>query len=610
MEKFNTSDSTIINIKNLRFKYNNRKEKVLDGINVSIKKGECVLLLGPSGSGKSTLALTLNGLIPHIIEGEFWGRVYVDGLDTRETLVSELTQKVGIVFQDPEAQFVTQKVEDEIAFGIENLKVPHDEINERITNTLKLLGMSEFRDRSLDTLSCGEKQKITLAALLAMHPSIIIFDEPTANLDPVGTDEVFNAIRKLKATSKYTIILIEHKLDDLMHLIDRVLILKDQKLLVDGKPNVVFNEYAELLIKYGIWMPQTAILSHQLKKKGISIPNIPISINKAVETLQVYSPINNIYKDIINDNDNLILTSNGTVPAVEVHDLFFNYETYDPKAHKRRGKRKKEKNKKNVKNILDNINLTVPKGDILAIVGANGAGKTTLAKHLVNILHPEENKVFINGKDILKIHTKNLIHEVGYVFQNPEHQFITHTVEGELSFGLRGIMGLEEEKIMKHVKETLERFDLINYYNSSPFTLSHGEKRRLSVATMTIVGQNILILDEPTFGQDLKNTRKLLKLLQELHEEGRTIIIITHDMNLVAEHAKHVAVMSNGQIIFKGTTQNLFYREDILERARLKLPSLIKLSKKLVEHDSRWNGLSTIEQYVSALKVDLKKNEF
>ncbi|PIE82516.1 MAG: energy-coupling factor ABC transporter ATP-binding protein [Chloroflexi bacterium] len=575
----------MIQIEELHFKYIGRKAEALQGINLHILPGETVLLLGPSGSGKSSLALTLNGLIPHIVGGRMSGGVRVAGLDCDETAVSALTQQVGIVFQDPEAQFVTMTVEDEITFGLENLRVPPAEMDARIDEALAQVELSNFRRRRVDTLSGGEKQRLALAALLAMRPKILVFDEPTANLDPVGTRQLFEAIARLKETGKYTILVIEHKLDDLMHLIDRVVVLTaDGALFAEGKPQTIFDKHAEALLAQGIWMPQTAILAHQIRQKGVKLHPFPLTITAAESALRSVAQS---------------FSRNGQTPlaaqpyseqmAVVVRDLSFRYGNtalLSPIGHSQaRGQ------------ALNNINLRVPKGDFLAIVGANGAGKTTLAQHLIDVLEPPVGSIFLDGDDVTTISSRKLIRRVGYVFQNPEHQFITNSVAHEVGFGLR-LMGKSEAEIESRTTSLLTQFGLIKLAKANPFTLSHGEKRRLSVATMLAVGQEILILDEPTFGQDQRNATALMQILKELHAAGRTVIIITHDMTLVAEYAQHVAVMAAGNLLFHGETAVAFAQPQLLKKARLTLPPLAELSQQLATSTPALGNLYTVRQFL------------
>lgn len=561
---------SLIDINDLTVKYTTRKVPVLQQVKLQIYQGETVLLLGASGSGKSTLALTFNGLIPHEIGSVMKGQVRVEGIDTQQVRVAQLAQRVGILFQDPDAQFATLTVEDEIVFGLENLSVAPAYMDAQIQQALEQVGLSGYRDRRVHQLSGGEKQRIALASLLAMKPAILVFDEPTANLDPIGTEDVFALIRRCKELGQHTIVLIEHKLDGVLDLIDRVIVLGPAgAILADGPPQHIFSTALPLLQEHGIWIPQVAHLAHQLHERGLTLHPFPITLQGAEETLR--------RKEIVN---NMVSETNSIVPdnppasqaAIEVRALSFQIGQ---------------------KAILDQISLHVPRGNFLALVGANGAGKTTLAQHFVDIQHPPRSTVWLHGKDVTRIKARDLVQQVGYVFQNPEHQFITDSVAGEITYGLR-MMGLSQREITERTEAMLERFGLAHLARANPFTLSHGEKRRLSVATMLAIGQQTLILDEPTFGQDQRNANNLLELLHTLHTEGRTIVVITHDMALVAQYATHVAVMDRGRLLYHGTPADLFTRPTLLAQAHLTLPPLTRLAERL-----GWPGLLTLDEVVS-----------
>jgi len=584
-----------IAISRLHLKYVGRKRPALSGVDLTLNAGETVLLLGASGSGKSTLALTLNGLIPHALGVQMEGSVAVDGLDTRRHSVAELAQRVGIVFQDPDAQFVTLTVEDEIAFGLENLCLPPAEMDERIDRALAQVELPHARQRRVDQLSGGEKQRIALAALLAMEPSVLVFDEPTANLDPLGTRDVFALIRRLKLSGHHTIVLIEHKLDELMQLIDRVVVLGAQGAIVaDGPPRTVFSEYAGVLDERGVWVPQVARLAHRLRAQGITLEPFPITLPEAEQALRTRSGDAQAWRtretqethgtaeqrDAATSGfvDRYALASQqqtaGAAAAIDVRKLSFSY-----------GRRR----------ILEQIDLQVPRGDFLALVGANGAGKTTLAQLLVAILRPPHGTVLLDGHDVTRLDSRRLFRQIGYVFQNPEHQFVTDSVADEVGYGLR-VLGLADDEIAARTAALLERFGLARYARANPFTLSHGEKRRLSVATMLAMGQQTLILDEPTFGQDQRNAEALLALLSALHDEGRTIVIVTHDMALVAEYARHVAVLAGGRLLYHGAVPALFGQPELLAQARLTLPPIAQLAQRLARDDAAWAGVQTLEQ--------------
>ncbi|MEM7334954.1 MAG: ABC transporter ATP-binding protein [Chloroflexota bacterium] len=563
---------TKIQINDLNVTYLGRKTAVLSGVNLSFNPGETVLLLGASGSGKSTLALTCNGLIPHSLGTKMTGQVLVDDLDTQVVETAALSQKVGIVFQDPEAQFVTLKVEDEILFGLENLKQPPETMSAKVDDALGQVEMASYRLRSVDQLSGGQKQRIAFASLLAMEPQLIIFDEPTANLDPVGTDDVFNLLAEIKAQGKHTLILIEHKLDSLMHLIDRVVVLGSAgEILADGSPQQVFFDKAALLKSQGIWMPEITQLATQLQQQGrLPAEAKPLTIPELLPHLESLA--------LEPDGAASEQSSDENPPVIQINGLTFSYgETA----------------------VLQNINLDILQGEFLAIVGANGAGKTTLAQLIAGILQPSDGTIEINSQSVQQIRNRDLAKFVGYVFQNPEHQFITNFVFDEVAYSLR-VAGLAETAVSEKGNALLEQFGLMRYAKASPFTLSHGEKRRLSVATMLAMGQDVLILDEPTFGQDQKNADTIMELLTELNQQGKTIIMITHDMKLVAEYATQVVVMSNGRKLTEDKPSTLFNQPDILRQANLTPPPITQLAQQLATQNPNWAPIYTLNQLVKA----------
>ena len=554
----------MIQVQNLAFRYAFARHPTLAGLDFAVERGETILILGPSGCGKSTLTLCFNGLIPHAIGGEMTGQVFIAGHSTREASVGELARQVGIVFQDPESQFCTLTVEDEVAFGLENLALPQERMGERIEAALAQVGLAGEQATRLDRLSGGMKQRLALACLLAMQPHILVLDEPTSNLDPLGTQEFFPKLEGLRR--HHTILVIEHKLDELIHLVDRVLILSpDGTLLAQGEPRQVFAEEALRLEEYGIWLPQVVELAQRL-----GIAPLPLTVNEAVEVL-AGRPYD--LRAVMRGG---ATAASPRKPAIEVEDLDFTYP--------------------NGTVALRGVSLAVAEGDFFALLGPNGSGKTTLANHIINILHPPPGRVRVLGHDVAEMFTYELTQAVGYVFQNPEHQFVADTVYDEMAYSLR-VRGVDEEAIRERVEPLLAEFGLMPYARMNPFALSQGQKRRLSVATMLAVGQRILILDEPTFGQDRLTAHCLMERLQALNAAGVTVIIITHDMRLVAEYARQVAVLLDGRVVYQGAVKDLYHDERLLARASLAPPPLYQLSRRLKEMDPAFPDLMTVDEF-------------
>jgi energy-coupling factor transport system ATP-binding protein len=573
-----------IEVEDLRFRYEGRKTDVLSGVNLRIEDGETVLLLGPSGSGKSTLALCLSGLIPHAVAGEMEGKVTIDGLDTASVPVADLTRKVGAVFQDPEAQLVAMRVEDEVAFGPENLCVREEELDRRVDEALQRVGMGGMRCLPVDDLSGGYKQRLALASVLALKPKTLVLDEPTANLDPTGTREFFGTLENLKRAGGLTVVLIEHKLDHLVDLLDRVVVLvRGGALLTQGPPREVFRVHVGELLRHGVWTPQVALLAHRLDERGVRLYPFPTTLDEAETALaNIPHPPSRPAQPGISEPKP---ADRGDTPALEVGGLSFSYG----------GVR-----------ILDEVSFAVPRGDFLAIVGANGAGKSTLLRHLVGLARLRRGSVLLRGRDVSLLPAREVFREVGFVFQNPEHQFVTDSVYEEVAFGLRSL-GLPEDEVRGRAEAALDRFGLLPHAKANPFALSGGEKRRLSVATMLVAGQEVLVLDEPTFGQDHENAAELMSLLRELNAQGRTVVVVTHDMTLVAEHSKSVAVLSRGALLYHGPARPAFDSPRLLEEARLDLPPLADLSRRLAVRDPNWVGLLSVEDFERTCAPDVPR---
>jgi energy-coupling factor transport system ATP-binding protein len=568
--KGQASGLSYIEARELGFRYAFRKRPVFSGINLELERGETVLLLGPSGCGKSTLALCLNGLIPQSIEGEMQGEVQVDGLPTRTAPLAELARRVGIVFQDPESQFCMLTVDDEVAFGLENIGVPRAEIDARIDAALQSVGLLAQRQTRLDRLSGGMKQRLALACLLAMQPEALILDEPTANLDPRGAAEFLNALAPLRQGR--ALLIIEHRLDELIHLVDRALLMNSGGQIVhEGAPRDILAGNAEFLEAQGIWLPQVSELAWRLRQAGIDLNPFPLTVEEAAATLR-QQPWRAVRQEETREPD-------ATPPAIEINHLSFAYP---------RGPR-----------VLDAVQLQAPRGSFVALLGPNGAGKTTLAMHLINILRPPAGTVRILGQDMAALSTYELTQQVGYVFQNPEHQFVADTVYDELAYSLRA-RRMAEAEVKQQVDQLLADFALTEHAAANPFRLSQGQKRRLSLATMLAVGQKMLILDEPTFGQDRRSAQQIMQHLRRLNEGGVTILMITHDMSLVAEYARQAAVLLNGRIVYQGAVREMFHQNTLLTQASLQPPPLYQLAQRMRQADPSFPDLLTMRDWVAA----------
>ncbi|WP_341946500.1 ATP-binding cassette domain-containing protein [Microbacterium sp. LWH11-1.2] len=524
-------------------------------VTFDIAAGEVVLLLGPSGSGKSTLTLALNGLIPHAVPATMTGTVEAGGLDTAAAHTATLSTRVAMVFQDPDAQIVTGTVYDEVAFGPENLLLPLEAVRARVEDALRRVGLWERRDDNPDHLSGGGRQRLAIACALAMGSPLIVLDEPTANLDPQGIDDVYAALADVVAAGDRAILLVEHNLDAAMAFVTRTIVLdRDGRVVFDGPASEIIRTHAEELVAMGVWLPTATLAALRLREEGYRFDPLPLSPEELARSLPA--------------------TDVSSRPARSIRATT---EDAAPAIIRARGLTVRRRRTE----ILHGIDLDLAEGSLTAIVGANGAGKTTLIQALAGVVPPPKGEVSVDGMDPGSASPRDLASRIGFVFQNPEHQFIAHTVFDELAHGLtlRHAQGprdqrISDAEITTRVEEMLARFGLEHKAGVHPFLLSGGEKRRLSVGTALITRPRVLALDEPTFGQDRARASELLALLQSLRAEGTTIVIVTHDLQLVAEHTTHTVVLKDGRVHAAGPTSTLFRDEQLFAEAGLRLPAL------------------------------------
>ena len=571
----------ILKISNLTYTYQGEKKPVIRDIDLEIEEGEFVVLMGPSGCGKSTLALCINGIIPNVLSGELEGRIELDGLNTQEYEVYELSTKVGIVFQNPDSQLCNLIVKDEISFGPENLLVPRDEILKRLDKYLKFVSLSHKEKSSIYNLSGGEKQRVAIASVLTMNPKIIILDEPTSNLDPIGARGIIKVIKNLNMEKNLTVLLIEHEVSSILYLANRLIIMDDGAIIYDGNPRYILEKYGEdILENVGIRIPEITQLAVRLNKRGFVISPFPLTVKEAVESiLKKRGEIEFIRCLRKGSGEELQKKGRFKLPkslkkklhlnlkeekseekAIDVKELNFTYPT----------------GKKAVKNVTFDIN----RGNMVALVGKNGSGKTTLASLLMGLNKPDSGEGTIANLDINNTPIDKLSKKIGYVFQYPEHQFITNSCYDEIAFSLKREKNEESDK-KQRVERVLELMELAEFAGKNPFNLSMGQKRRLSIATMLVKDLEVLILDEPFTGQDGKNISKLMDIIQKLNNNSLTILIITHDLNIASKYLNKVMVMDNGELVFSGETFELYDFLEINKSRYINTPQIFRLSRLL-----------------------------
>jgi energy-coupling factor transport system ATP-binding protein len=536
------------------FTYTDGERPALTRINFTAAAGEMVGVMGASGAGKSTLAKCLNRIVPEFEGGAFTGVVRIGGRSLDGARVCEVAPRVGMVFQDFEAQLFSTNVAHEVAFAMEQIGMEREEMVRRIGPALEAVGLAGFEHRDPTSLSGGEKQRLAIASVLALSPSVIVLDEPTTDLDPEGKAEIFALIRSLREQG-FSLIVIEHEAEVLRGA-DRLVLLREGEIIAEGAPHDLMTRL-ELLEQCGVHPPD---LNRVLAKSGIaahgaSVDEAEALIRRALPNLVAARPSSASTDESSRD----AAPANGANPLVEVRALSFNYPDGPP--------------------VLDSIDLRIAPGEFVAIIGQNGSGKTTLAKHLVGLLHPTAGAVMLNGRDRTAMRPAETAAEVGYVFQNPDHQIFAATVEDEVAFGPRNF-NLAPDEIQRRCDEVLRAVGLQDARALDPFLLSKGERQRLAVASVLALRPRLLILDEPTTGLDYREQRRMMALVTELNREGIAIVMITHTPWLVAEYARRVVLIRRGRKLYDGGVREFFTRDELLASSSFRAPEATELSRR------------------------------
>jgi len=538
----------------LTYTYHDATIPALRGVSFAQARGEMVGIMGASGAGKSTLAKCLNRLIPEFEGGQFHGIVRIGRRSVEHLRACEAAAEVGMVFQDFEAQLFSTSVQLEVAFAMEQVGMERAEMVRRLGPALEAVGLAGFEHRDPTSLSGGEKQRLAIASVLALRPSIIVLDEPTTDLDPEGKAEVFALIGRLRDQG-LSLIVIEHESEELLRA-DRIIILRGGEVAADGPPARVMTDF-ELLERCDIRPPSLNRVLHMMGIGGHAD-----SVDKAYDAIvRAYPSLRDTQArgDEVASAAPSDKTEASGRPLVEIAGLSFSYPG---------GTR-----------ALDNIDLTIGPGDFLAIVGQNGSGKTTLAKQIVGLLRPDEGAVMLEGRDRAALRPAETAREVAYVFQNPDHQISAATVWDEVTFGPRNF-GMQEDEIEHRCAEVLDAVGLNDVRDSDPFLLSKGERQRVAVASVLALRPRLLILDEPTTGLDHREQRRMMALVRQLNRDGIAIVMITHAPWLVAEYARRVVLMRKGRKLFDGGVAEFFAQHDLLSRSSFRVPEVTQLGRR------------------------------
>lgn len=543
----------VITFENFSFQYFSQAEPTLHDINLTIYEGEKVLLVGPSGSGKSTLGHCINGLIPFSYRGEMKGSVKVAGLETREGNLFELSKKVGTVLQDSDGQFIGLTVGEDIAFSLENDCVEDREMKETVQKVADMVDMGKLLKSSPFELSGGQKQRVAFAGVMVDDVDVLLFDEPLANLDPATGKTAIDLIDRIQRQAQKTVVIIEHRLEDVLYRhVDRIVVVAEGRIAADMTPDELMatQQLSELGIREPLYV--TA-----MKYAGVSIT--PQMRAGQLQTLVIDDEIRRKIQDWCAE----------PVPAREpageailtVNHLSFQYT----------------KSRK----ILQDVNFSIKSGEMVSIVGTNGAGKSTLAKVICGFVTEDEGDILFEGKSLKGQTIKERSQYISYVMQNPNQMICKPMIFDEVALGLRIRGELSEEEIKERVEHALKICGLYPFRKWPVAALSFGQKKRVTIASMLVMNPKVLILDEPTAGQDYRHYTEIMEFLKELNRQGVTIILITHDMHLMLEYTPHAIVINGGKKIGDSTAVDILTNEEIANAASLKLTSLYEFGLKL-----------------------------
>ncbi|MFR4755469.1 MAG: ABC transporter ATP-binding protein [Streptococcus parasanguinis] len=536
----------MIELKDFSFQYKAQSEPTLKNLNLTIYKGEKVLIVGPSGSGKSTIGQCLNGIIPNIYKGTSSGQFLIQGKEAFDLSIYEKSHLVSTVLQDTDGQFIGLSVAEDLAFALENDMVELGTMKERVQSWAERLDLMKLLDHRPQDLSGGQKQRVSLAGVLIDESPILLFDEPLANLDPKSGQDIIDLIDQIHEEQGTTTIIIEHRLEDVLYRpVDRVILINQGQVLFNGRPDELLR--TTLLAENGIREPLYLTTLRQL--------------GQDIDQLEHLDRLEDIELTGVNRSiPEATFTKTGEAEELlKLEQISFAYQENHP--------------------ILKNISLTIPKGQRLAIVGKNGAGKSTLAKAICGFI-TTDGQYTSRGEDIKQESVKERAERVGYVLQNPNQMISTNMIFDEVALGLR-LRGISEEDIKERVYQALKTCGLYEFRKWPISALSYGQKKRVTIASILVLGPEILVLDEPTAGQDQRNYTDIMEFLDSLQEKGHTIVMITHDMQLMLDYSDRALVVSDGQILADLSPAELFTHPDILQEANLKETSIFALANRL-----------------------------
>lgn len=541
----------MISFKNFSFKYSNVVDKTLKNIDITINKGEKVLIVGPSGSGKSTLSHCINGLIPFSYNGDIEGELTIDNIKPYEESLSEVSEKVGTILQDQDSQFIALSVGEDVAFNFENNAMPVEEMKVKVVDALDLVNMKEFINHSPYELSGGQKQRVSLAGVLGSDAEVLLFDEPLANLDPASGKEIMQLINDIHVKANKTILIVEHRIEDVLEQpFDKVIVIDKGEVQGVGTPEEILK--SDLLKNSGLREP---LYIEAMKYAGCNIDSM--------NNLRDFNNMDESNKEIIRNwfkGGSKNKDYNEEEKILEIKNLTFSHD--------------------GVKNTIDNVSFHLNKGEILAVLGNNGAGKSTLCRAMSGILKYKQGNIFLKDECIDSWNIKKRSSSIGYVMQNPNQMISQHMIKDEIALGLK-CRGYSKKYIDEKTEEVLKICGLYPYRNWPVQALSYGQKKRVTIASILAINPDVIILDEPTAGQDYKHYTEFMEFIKDLAAQGISIMLITHDMQLTLEYCHRAIVLSGGEKIADNKSSEILTDEKIINKANLKETSLSTLAKAI-----------------------------
>ncbi len=614
--------NAIIDIDHVTFTYGDANKPAISDVTLSIAPGEFLGVIGPSGAGKSTLCFAMSGAIPHHYAGELFGAIRVKGSDTCEVSLTDISKTVGSVLQDIDAQMVASVVEDEMLFSLENFGVPHDEIPKRIERALDTVGIRDLYAREIATLSGGQKQKVAIAAILAMSPHVLVLDEPTAALDPESSHVVFETLARINREAGITVVVVEQKVALLSHYCARIAVMNQGRIALEGAPAEVFS-HADELRAIGVDSPRTVRISNSLQAGGLCGDVAPcLTVDEAEALIDGIVPADRESDACAacgdRGGDNAATADSASAPVAGTTDAPVLQTPAAPpdaaQASEATPNVAGDEGQPGAAVVsFERVSFTYPggasvtdlsfglhPGETLALIGQNGAGKTTATKLLNGLLRPSDGTVRIDGRDTHTLRTSQIARSVATLFQNPDRQICKDTVLEEVAFGLE-LQGVDPEEALDRAREAAERFSLP--LDEAPFSLSRGQRQMVALASVIVLNPEVIVLDEPTSGLDYRECMTVMETVDAMKRAGAAVLMVCHDMEVVSDFADRVIVMANGRIVGSGTTYEVFSNSDLMRQASIAAPQVLELSERLARTVSpAFLGIQEVSEVVRTVE--------